>query len=40
MIERGEIWVIVDSLSQSLALTIALPANYFRRLGLPSLVNG
>ncbi|HYU32740.1 MAG TPA: group II intron maturase-specific domain-containing protein [Thermoanaerobaculia bacterium] len=27
-------------LSQSPALTIALPARYFRRLGLPSLVNG
>lgn len=27
-------------LSQSPALTIALPASYFRRLGLPSLVNG
>jgi len=27
-------------LSQSPALTIALPARYFRKLGLPSLVNG
>jgi RNA-directed DNA polymerase len=27
-------------LSQSPALTIALPAKYFREMGLPSLVNG